>query len=67
KIRPASFSIFSPSRNSAPAKIDQPAASGTLTPAPARKSATTAPNPVGKKPLEIQRGAGSWRPTSKPR
>lgn len=67
KIRPASFSIFSPSRNSAPAKIDQPAASGTLTPAPARKSATTAPNSVGKQPLEIQQGAGSWRPTLKPR
>jgi hypothetical protein len=67
QIRPASFSILSPSSNSAPAKIDQPAAPGTLTPAPAKRSAMTAPEPGGKQPLKIQRGAGSWRPTSRPR
>ena len=67
QIRPASFTTLSPSSNSAPTKSEHPAAPRTLTPAPAMKSVTTAPKSDGKRPLEVERGVGSWRPTSKQR
>tara|TARA_R110002072_G_C7978288_1_gene535808 strand:+ start:13378 stop:16515 length:3138 start_codon:yes stop_codon:yes gene_type:complete len=51
QVRPASFSILNPLSKSAPTT----------------KAATTAPESAGKQPVEIQRGVGRWRPTSKQR
>lgn len=67
QIRPASFKAISPASNSAPANSRPAAAPRNLTPAPTKKTPATAFKSSGQKALEVSRGTGRWRPTSKQR
>ena len=67
QFRPASFRANNPASNSAPANSRPTAAPRTFIPAPAKKAAVNAPKSAGKKTLQVSRGAGRWRPTSKQR
>ena len=66
QIRPASFKALSRSSgSSASAKTRHTATPKTLAPVSSRKAASTDSDDEVKKPLQILRGAGSWRRTVK--
>lgn len=66
QIRPASFKALSPSSvSSTVAKNRRSAKPKTLAPARTTRASSTDLDDGPTKPLQILRGAGSWRPTSK--